>query len=303
MAPGMVEFIGIGRSGTLPGAIASTRAGNLVREGQESGGARIAVEGLSRRFETPTGPLDAIHDIDLAVAPGEFCVIVGPSGCGKTTLLRIVAGLERATAGRLLIDRADGRAPTNAMVFQGRSVFPWLTVRDNVAYGLKLGGLNRRTRRARADELLRAVGLARFASAYPHQISEGMRQRVAIARALAVDPDLLLMDEPFGALDEQTRLLLQEELLRIWEDTGKTVLFVTHSIDEAMVLADRIVVMSAQPGTIKATMAVPFPRPRALTDVRSDPTFAPLFAEIWGLLRDEVLAARQAQFAQIEANG
>jgi len=185
------------------------------------------------------------------------------------------------------------------MVFQGRSVFPWLTVRQNVAYGLKLRGVGRRQRGEAADELLATVGLGGFARAYPHQLSEGMRQRVAIARALAVDPDLLLMDEPFGSLDEQTRFLLQEELLRIWERTGKTVIFITHSIDEAIVLADRIVVMSAQPGTPKATLAVPFPRPRSLTDVRSDPAFAPLFNEIWELLRDEVLAARWFEGAKL----
>jgi len=255
-------------------------------------GVGIEVVGLGRRFDTGDGPLDAIAGVDLSVAPGEFCVVVGPSGCGKTTLLRIIAGLERPTSGRVRLLAADGRAPTNAMVFQGRSVFPWLTVRQNVAYGLKLRGVGRRDRAAAADRLLRTVGLARFARAYPHQLSEGMRQRVAIARALAVDPDLLLMDEPFGALDEQTRLLLQEELLRIWEDTRKTVVFVTHSIDEAMVLADRIVVMSAQPGKVIADLRVPFPRPRALTAVRSDPSFAPLFAEIWSLLREEVSGGR-----------
>ena len=255
-------------------------------------GAGVEVGGLGRTFETTRGSVDAIRDVHLSVLPGEFCVIVGPSGCGKTTLLRIIAGLDRATTGSVQLRGGIGRAPTNAMVFQGRSVFPWLTVRDNVAYGLRLRGVGRRDRAGQSDELLRTVGLSRFAAAYPHQISEGMRQRVAIARALAVNPDILLMDEPFGALDEQTRLLLQEELLRIWENTGKTVLFVTHSIDEAMVLADRIVVMSAQPGTIKANLAVPFPRPRTLTDVRSSPAFAPLFAEIWRLLRDEVLVSR-----------
>lgn len=262
-------------------------------------GGKIVVTELGRQFETGHGRLDAIRDVDLAVAPGEFCVIVGPSGCGKTTLLRIVAGLEQATSGTVDLARPDGRTPSNAMVFQGRSVFPWLTVRQNVAYGLKLRGVGRRERGERADALVAAVGLRRFAGAYPHQLSEGMRQRVAIARALAVDPDILLMDEPFGALDEQTRLLLQEELLRIWEDSGTTVLFVTHSIDEAMVLADRIVVMSALPGMVKAMLPVPFPRPRALTDVRSNPAFAPLFAEIWGLLRDEVLASRKGPLAGI----
>ncbi|MFL5758337.1 MAG: ABC transporter ATP-binding protein [Thermomicrobiales bacterium] len=257
-------------------------------------GASIRLHKLGRRFETSDGTLDAIREIDLAVRAGEFCVIVGPSGCGKTTLLRILAGLDRPTVGTMELTGPRDRAPRNAMVFQGRSVFPWLTVRQNIAYGLKLRGVDRKTRGAETDRLIKMVGLERFGSAYPHQLSEGMRQRVAIARALAVDPDLLLMDEPFAALDEQTRLLLQEELLRIWENTGKTVVFVTHSIDEALTLADRIVVMSAQPGMVKAMIPVPFPRPRALTAVRSDPKFAELFTQIWDLLRVEVIAARGA---------
>ncbi|MGH2532535.1 MAG: ABC transporter ATP-binding protein [Thermomicrobiales bacterium] len=257
-------------------------------------GAAIRVRDLGCRFETATGFVDALRHVDLAIRQGEFCVLVGPSGCGKTTLLRILAGLDEATNGTVELIGRDGLAPTNAMVFQGRSVFPWQSVRQNVAYGLKLRGMPRSARRAEADRLIAMVGLSRFASTYPHQLSEGMRQRVAIARALAVDPDLLLMDEPFGALDEQTRLILQEELLRIWEDTGKTVVFVTHSIDEALTLADRIVVMSAHPGTIKATIPVPFARPRGLTAVRSDPAFAGLFTEVWELLRVEVNAARAA---------
>jgi NitT/TauT family transport system ATP-binding protein len=263
-------------------------------------GASIRVSGLGRRFETSNGMFDAIHDIDLAVHGGEFCVIVGPSGCGKTTLLRILAGLDRPTAGTMDLTGPNDTAPRNARVFQGRAVFPWLTVRQNIAYGLKLRGVDRKTRGAEADKLIQIVGLERFGGSYPHQLSEGMRQRVAIARALAVDPDLLLMDEPFAALDEQTRLILQEELLRIWENTGKTVVFVTHSIDEALTLADRIVVMSAQPGTIKADIPVPFPRPRALTAVRSDPKFAELFTQIWDLLRVEVIAARSAAGEQTE---
>jgi NitT/TauT family transport system ATP-binding protein len=282
-----------GAVGRTPARVADTAPWRAHGLGP-SAGAGVEVRGLGRRFETPAGPIDAIRGIDLAVAPGEFCVIVGPSGCGKTTLLRIVAGLEEATSGTAIVSAANGRRPRNAMVFQGRSVFPWQTVRQNVGYGLKLRGMPRRERDRRASALLETVGLARFGSSYPHQLSEGMRQRVAIARALAVDPDILLMDEPFGALDEQTRLLLQEELLRIWDDTGTTVLFVTHSIDEAMVLADRIVVMSAQPGTVKANLPVPFPRPRSLTDVRSDPAFAPLFSQIWESLREEVLASRHA---------
>jgi NitT/TauT family transport system ATP-binding protein len=260
-----------------------------------AGAVQIRAAGVGRSFETDHGTVNAIHDVDLTVVPGEFCVIVGPSGCGKTTFLRILAGLERATAGTLSIADQQGRPTTNAMVFQGRSVFPWLNVRDNVAYGLKLNGMKKGPRHEIADRMLALVGLTKFARAYPFQLSEGMRQRVAIARALAVDPDLLLMDEPFGALDEQTRFLLQEELLAIWEETRKTVVFVTHSIDEALTLADRIVVFSAHPGTVKAVIPVPFPRPRELTAVRSDPAFASLFSQIWDLLRDEVRAARATQ--------
>lgn len=254
--------------------------------------AAIQATGIGRRFETAGGPIDAIRDVNLTVQPSEFCVIVGPSGCGKTTFLRILADLEQPTSGQIERHGPNGQPPTNAMVFQGRSVFPWLTVRENVAYGLKMNGRGRRERRETADRMIDLVGLTRFANAYPHQLSEGMRQRVAIARALAVDPDLLLMDEPFGALDEQTRFLLQEELLRIWETTRKTVVFVTHSIDEALTLADRIVVFSHLPGTVKAEIPVPFARPRELTAIRSDPAFADLFRQIWELLRFEVQGER-----------
>lgn len=251
-------------------------------------GARIDAYGVGRRFITANGVVDACVNVDLTVEPGSFCVIVGPSGCGKSTFLRMVAGLDRPTTGELTVSRPDGKTPTNAMVFHGRTLFPWLTLRQNVAYGLKLSGIGRSERRDRADHLLGMVGLGEFRSSWPHQVSEGMRQRVSIARALAVDPDLLLMDEPFGALDEQTRFLLQEELLRIWERTGKTVLFVTHSIDEALILADKIVVMSSHPGTIREVIDVPFARPRFLTDVRSDPVFADLFTTTWSMLREEV---------------
>ena len=254
----------------------------------DSTSASVLVQGVGRTFDAAVGPVEALRGIDLSVASGEFCVVVGPSGCGKTTFLRLVAGLDRPSAGTVRVRRPDGCPASNAMVFQGRSVFPWSTVRDNVAYGLRLRGVPGARRRRVADDLLERVGLARFAKAYPHQLSEGMRQRVALARALAVDPDLLLMDEPFAALDEQTRLILQEELLSIWENTGKTVIFITHSIDEAMLLGDRIVVFGANPGTIEADLGVPFPRPRTLAGVRSDPAFVPLFDRIWSLLRTEV---------------
>jgi NitT/TauT family transport system ATP-binding protein len=260
-------------------------------------GARIEANGLGRRFETPGGYVDAIQDVSLTIEPGEFCCLVGPSGCGKSTFLRMVAGLEYATSGRLTVHRDDVRSPTNAVVFQGRSLFPWLNLRDNVTYGLRLHGVAKSIRTARADELLAMVGLGKFATAYPHQISEGMRQRVAIARALAVDPDVLLMDEPFGALDEQTRYLLQEELLRIWSSTGKTVLFVTHSIDEAILLADKVIVMSAQPGTVRDVIDIPFGRPRSHSDVRAHGQFGVIFNRIWEQLREEV------QFGRLERAG
>jgi NitT/TauT family transport system ATP-binding protein len=178
------------------------------------------------------------------------------------------------------------------MVFQGRSVFPWLTVEQNAAYGLDIRGMSKKTKRETVDRLLETVGLTGFRRAYPHQLSEGMRQRVAIARALAVDPELLLMDEPFGSLDEQTRFILQDEVLRIWHQTRKTVIVVTHSIDEALTLADRVLVMTAHPGTIKDVVPVTLARPRDQATMRSDPEFARLFARIWESLRAEVLDAR-----------
>jgi NitT/TauT family transport system ATP-binding protein len=252
----------------------------------------VQIRGLGRVFETAAGPVPAIHDIDLDLTRGEFLAIVGPSGCGKTTLLRIIAGLEVPTSG--IVDTAGlpGDRPANAMVFQGRSVFPWLTVEQNAAYGLDIRGMSKKTKRETVDRLLETVGLTGFRKAYPHQLSEGMRQRVAIARALAVDPELLLMDEPFGSLDEQTRFILQDEVLRIWHQTRKTVIVVTHSIDEALTLADRVLVMTAHPGTIKDVVPVTLARPRDQATMRSDPEFARLFARIWESLRAEVLDAR-----------
>ena len=264
-----------------------------AESGRPGNGARIHVRDVSRVFDGEDGPMLALDGIDLIVEPGRFVVLVGPSGCGKTTLLRMIAGLDRPTGGSVQTVRGDGRTPSNAVVFQGRSVFPWLSVRDNIGYGLKLNGVRRRDREARIARLVEVVGLAGFERAFPHQLSEGMRQRVAIARALAVEPDILLMDEPFGALDEQTRFLLQEELLRIWERSRKTVVFITHSIDEALTLADEVIVMGARPGRILQRIPVPFERPRTMEAVRSDPRFATLFNQIWDGLRSEVLASRQ----------
>jgi len=254
----------------------------------------VRIRGLGRVFETAAGPVTAIHDIDLDLRGGEFLAIVGPSGCGKTTLLRIIAGLEAPTSGTIESNGSPSGKAANAMVFQGRSVFPWMTVEQNAAYGLSIRGTGKNEQRRTIDRLLDTVGLSAFREAYPHQLSEGMRQRVAIARALAVDPELLLMDEPFGSLDEQTRFILQDEVLRIWDGTGKTVIVVTHSIDEALTLADRVVVMTAHPGAIKEIVPVTLARPREQATMRSDPEFARLFARIWESLRSEVLDARAA---------
>jgi NitT/TauT family transport system ATP-binding protein len=263
------------------------------KSGNVAGQPLVQIRGLSRVFETASGPVTAIHDVDLDLKQGEFLAIVGPSGCGKTTLLRIIAGLETPTSGAIETAGLPSDRPANAMVFQGRSVFPWMNVEQNAGYGLAIRGMPKREKTRTVDRLLEMVGLTGFRKAYPHQLSEGMRQRVAIARALAVDPELLLMDEPFGSLDEQTRFILQDELLRIWHDTSKTVIVVTHSIDEALTLADRVIVMTAHPGTIKNVVPVSLARPREQTTMRSDPEFARLFGRIWESLRTEVLDSRR----------
>lgn len=236
----------------------------------------------SRRREV----LIAIEDIDLDIAPGEFICVLGPSGCGKSTLLRVLAGLETPDEGAV---HTDGRP---SMVFQDHGLLPWLTVIDNVAYPLRLRGMGKRERRAKVRPLLETVGLADFAAYYPHQLSGGMRQRTSVARALADDGPILLMDEPFGALDEQTRVDLQQELLHIWSRTGKSVVFITHSVDEAIALADRVVVMSPRPGRIVADIRVPITRPRDVLSLRSDPAYAELTSRLWSLLEG---AAPQAE--------
>ena len=251
-------------------------------------GAHVVARNTGKTFVTKDGPIVACEGIDLEIVPGEFLVIVGPSGCGKSTFLRMIAGLDSPTAGTIEARGANGQPPSNSMVFHGRTLFPWLSLRANVAYGPQMQGASKRVALERADELLETVGLHQFRNAWPHQVSEGMRQRVSLARALATDPQLLLMDEPFGALDEQTRYLLQEELLEIWENTGKTVIFVTHSIEEALLLGDRVVVMTARPGTIADEIPVPFPRPRSLTNIRSHEQFGEMFERIWVRLREEV---------------
>ncbi len=253
-------------------------------DGPLNGLVKIRIRGLRKDFATRFGRVEALGSLDLDVAEGELCVLVGPSGCGKSTLLRILAGLEGATHGEIEISRSQDRRALTAMVFQEPSALPWLTVRSNVAYGLRMQGVDARSRERVAARYIEKVGLTRFARAYPYQLSGGMKQRVSVARAFATDPEILLMDEPFGALDELTRLVLQEELLRLFEETRKTILFVTHSIDEALTLGDRVVVMSRAPGRVLRDIAVPFPRPRRVIDLRRDPEYGRQVAQIWDLL-------------------
>ena len=273
-----------------------------AKAGIDEPATKIAVRGVTKRFQVRRRPVEALAGIDLDIRAGEFFCIVGPSGCGKTTLLRVLAGLETKTAGTIEVARDDAGStarPLNSMVFQEQSIFPWKTVRDNVAFGLKARGFSRRARHEIAAEYIRKVGLKGFEDALPHQLSGGMKQRVSIARAFANDPEILLMDEPFAALDEQTKLVLQAELVRIWEEMRKTVVYVTHSIDEAIVLADRILVMTARPGRIKDIIDVGavFGRPRHVDSVKSSARYGELFGRVWGLLRDEVAAARAAEDA------
>ena len=252
----------------------------------------IRIDDLQKSF----GALVAIDHVSVDIAPGEFFVIVGPSGCGKTTLLRILAGLDTATAGTIAVDTPAGSdRPENSMVFQGESIFPWMTVWNNAAYGLRMRNAPAAIIKERVGHYLDATGLTRFADYYPHQLSGGMKQRVSIARAFANDPEILLMDEPFSALDAQNKLLLQEELLRIWEEQKKTVVFITHSVDEAVFLGDRIMVMTAQPGRVKSFVQVPLARPRNLIELQKAPEFGELVHRIWSGLRDEVQRAREQE--------
>jgi len=248
----------------------------------------LIVWGLSKRFVGRAGPVDALSEINFSVAPGEFVCLVGPSGCGKSTLLSILAGLDGATSGRVVVAGRVVKGPgtDRGMVFQRDNLFPWLTVRNNVRFGSKLKAVRRtftperaRAVEERCDQLLDVVGLSRFARSYPHELSGGMRQRAALARALVNQPRVMLMDEPFGALDAQTREEMQELLARLSERHGTTTVFVTHDVEEAVLLADRILVMAAHPGRIAKEVRVPLPRPRTL-EMRLDPAFAQVRAEV-----------------------
>src|ERR1700716_1549724 len=251
----------------------------------------IRIRDLYKRF----GQLTAVDGVSLDIAHGEFFMIVGPSGCGKTTLLRILAGLDSITSGSIEIETPNSQRPVNSMIFQGDSIFPWMTVWDNAAHGLKMRRVPAATIKEVVGHYLARTGLTRFAKYYPHQLSGGMRQRVSIARAFANDPEILLMDEPFSALDAQNKLLLQEELLHIWEEHKKTVVFITHSVDEAVLLGDRVMVMTAQPGRIKQFVPVGLARPRNIMELQGAPEYGELVQRIWANLRDEVQRARELE--------
>jgi NitT/TauT family transport system ATP-binding protein len=246
----------------------------------------IQIAGVHKTYTTENGyAVTAIKEISLSVRANDFICLLGPSGCGKSTLLRIVAGLERATKGEVLFRGNAHNRPTReiGMVFQEYTLLPWRTVEENVALGLEITGVPKQQRLNRSADYLEMVGLLPFRRAYPYELSGGMQQRVAIARALANDPDVILMDEPFGALDAYTRILLQKELLRIWERTQKTILFVTHSVDEAIYLADRIAVFTAHPGSLREIHDVDLPRPRT----RGNPLYGHLTEHLLSLLEEQ----------------
>ena len=257
--------------------------------------AKVSLEGISLSYRTTHGQrLQALEGINLQVRPGEFLSIVGPSGCGKSTLLHLIAGLHQPTSGTVLVDNrpVDGPGTDRILIFQELGLFPWLTVADNVDFGMKMKRLGKAERRERVDYYLRLVHLAQFKDSYTHQLSGGMRQRVALARALATEPEVLLMDEPFAALDALTRDLLHDELERIWAETGRTIIFVTHNVREAVRLGDRVVLLTFRPGRIKREFPIDLPRPRQLEDV----TVARSAREILDDLREEINKSLEEQY-------
>jgi NitT/TauT family transport system ATP-binding protein len=259
-----------------------------------NGAAKLEADNVSMVFTRRERHIEALRDVSLHVETGQFISIVGASGCGKTTLLRIVDGLMLPTRGQIRVNGklVTGPGPDRGFVFQQDALFPWRTVLDNVLFGLEMQGRRNHGARERANALIRLVGLAGFEHLFPHELSGGMRQRANLARALTIDPDVLLMDEPFAALDAQTREIMQSELLRVWRSNRKTVLFVTHQIDEAVYLSDRVIVMTSRPGRIKAIVDVDIPRPRDLSVKRTLP-FLDLVDEIWKMIEEEVKAALQ----------
>jgi NitT/TauT family transport system ATP-binding protein len=260
----------------------------------------LVISGVAKSFETPTGTVEALRSVDFTGAKGSFTSIIGPSGCGKSTLLACAGGMQQASAGRILVGGREVSAPSRRLgyVFQEESIFPWRTALENVRFALEGRGLSRKDQLDRARSMLRLVGLQGFEESYPSGLSGGMKQRVAIARVLAAEPEVMLMDEPFSALDHQTRLMVGEQILRIWEQTQQTILFVTHDIEEAILLSTEVIVMSARPGRILDRVKVPFPHPREAT-LAGTPEFAKIAAQLWHTLSGEAKRA----FIESEAGG
>ena len=262
----------------------------MVASSDAPGG--VELRGVTKRFVTPTGAaMTAIRDVTLTVRPGEFCAVVGPTGCGKSTTLTLAAGLEMPSAGMVRVNGQPVKGITHgaSFVFQTDALMPWKPVIDNVALGPMFRGMAKAEAHAKARDWLRTVGLAGFENHYPHQLSGGMKKRVALAAALINEPTMLLMDEPFSALDVQTRAIMSNELLTLWEKTRPSVIFVTHDLEEAIGLADKVVVITAGPGTVKAEFVIDLPRPRgAVQDIRFDRRFLELYQQIWEALREEV---------------
>ena len=252
----------------------------------------LSLQGVQKSFRTKTGTIQALKDIDFEASQGSFISIIGPSGCGKSTLLACVGGMDFPTGGRIVVDGRPVTGPSRRLgyVFQEESVFPWRTALANVRFALEGRGMSHRDQDARARQMLAAVGLTGFEDAYPAGLSGGMKQRVAIARVLAAEPEVVLMDEPFGALDQQTRLMVGEQVLRIWEATHQTILFVTHDIQEAILLSNEVVVLSARPGRIIERVTVPFPHPREAS-LAGTTEFADIAARLWHILSGEAKKA------------
>jgi NitT/TauT family transport system ATP-binding protein len=253
---------------------------------------KLSIQRLSKSFVQRKETILAVSDVSLDFFADEFSVIVGPSGCGKTTLLRMLAGLEQPTSGQVIYGDCNPNKPKCNMVFQQQAVFPWMTVWDNIAFGLRRQGIKGRRLGEIVERYLRVTGLEGFQKFYPYQLSGGMKQRVGVARAFANDPEILLMDEPFASLDEQNKTILQDELLRIWEETKKTVVYITHSIDEAISMGDRVVVMTNRPGRIKAVIPIPFQRPRQMMELRKETQYGELVYRVWQLLEEEVIGSK-----------
>jgi len=257
---------------------------------------KVIVRDVERTFDVRRRAFRALEGVTLDVQRNEFLCIVGPSGCGKSTLLRMLGNLEKPSSGLLQIHHESAQRPLSAMIFQEESVFPWMTVAQNAAYGVKITGTwHGQESQRRVDELLEKAGLTRFRDFYPHQLSGGMKQRLSLVRAWATGPELLLLDEPFAALDEQNKALLQQELVKLWEEYRSTVVFITHSLEEAVLLGDRVAVMTSAPGRIKEVVSVPFERPRALASLRRSGEFNQLVTGLWESLREEVERARAAE--------